>query len=149
MVQSLSSSIVSLVLVDIFQYLIDSRGKYEDIFREEETKMRKDRKYKVDKKTKIEILKKINNISVKLKYKIIIFFACEFSIMLFFYYFVTAFCEVYKKTQISWILDFFISFLLSFLAEIFCSWLLTIFYILSIRYKLKFLYTLVIFIYNI
>ena len=149
MVQSLSSSIVSLVLVDIFQYLIDSRGKYEDIFREEEKKMRENRKYKVDRKTKIEILKKINNISIKLKYKIIIFFTCEFSIMIFFYYFVTAFCEVYKKTQISWILDFLVSFLLSFLAEIFCSWLLAIFYILSIRYKLKFLYVIVLIIYNL
>ena len=148
-VATLSSTIVSLVLINSFQYLIDSRGKYENIFREEEKKMRKNRKYKVSRKTKIEILKKINDISKKLKIKIMIYFICEFSLILFFYYFVTAFCEVYNKTQISWIIDFLLSYLLSFATEIFLAWVLALLYVLSIRYKLKFLYTLVIFIYNI
>ena len=139
MVQSLSSSLVSLVLINIFQYLIDSRGNFENVFRKEELKMRKDRKYKVDKITKIEILKEINEISITLKNKIIIFLTCEFSLMMFFYYFVTAFCEVYKKTQISWILSFLVSLLLSLLAEIFFSWLLAIFYMLSIfSFSIKF-----------
>ena len=39
--ESLSSTLVSLVLINIFQYLIDLRAEYENIFREEEKKMRK------------------------------------------------------------------------------------------------------------
>ena len=145
--ESLSSTIVSLVLIIGFQYLIDSRRTYENIFREEEKKMRKNRKYKANRKTKIEILKKINDISKKFKIKIIIYFICEFILILFFYYFVTAFCEVYKKTQINWIIDFFVSYIFSIVTELFLAWILAVFYILSIRYKLKFVYTIVLFIY--
>ena len=148
LVESLTSAIVSLLLVNFFQYLVDSRGKYEDVFRKEESKMRNNRKYKVDKKTKSQMFNQISEISKKLKIKVVVFFAFEFSLMLFFYYFVTAFCEVYKKTQVSWIIDFLTSYLLSILTEILLTWLLTLFYIVSIRYKIKFMYTIVLFIYN-
>ena len=148
-VQSLTSTIVSLILINVFQELIDSRSNYEDVFRKEEQKMRKDRNYKITKKKKIEILKQINEINLKLKIKIIIFLISELSLILFFYYFVTAFCEVYKNTQVSWLLDFFISFLLSIATEIFGAWVISIFYILSIKYKIKCIYKLVLFFYNI
>ena len=148
-VESLCSALFSLLIADLFQYLVDSRGKYEDVFRKEEKKMRENRKYKVSKKTKIEILKKINVITKKLKYKIIIYFIIEFFLMLLFYYFVTAFCEVYKKTQISWLMDFLSSCIISFFTQIIFSLVLAIFYIISIRYKLKYLYKIVIFIYNL
>jgi hypothetical protein len=148
LVESFTSAIVSLLLVNFFQFLVDSRGKYEEVFRKEESKMRKNRKYKVDKQTKSQMFNQISEISKKLKIKVLVFFVFEFSLMLFFYYFVTAFCEVYKKTQVSWIIDFLISYLLSILTEIFLTWLLTLFYIVSIRYKIKFVYTIVLFIYN-
>ena len=148
-VQSISSSLVSMVLIDLFQYMIDSRGDLEDVFREEENKMRKDKDYKVNKKRKINIILQIKNICLKLKNKINIFFILEFLIMLSFYYFVTAFCEVYKKTQISWLYDFFNSFLFSILSEIISAWILAIFYYLSIRYEINFIYKIVIFFYNL
>ena len=149
LVQSVTSSMVSLLLINLLQYLIDSRSNFENLFRKEEKKMRENRKYKVSRETKSIILNKIKEIYVKLKYKIILFIIIEFSLMLFFYYFVTAFCEVYKKTQINWLFDFFISFLISSLTEIFMAFLLSIFYILSLRYKLKFIYRIVLFIYNL
>ena len=148
-VETIFSTIVSLVLIKSCKYLIDSRRKYENIFREEENKMRKNRKYKVSRKTKIEILKKINDVSKKFKIKIIIYFILEFSLILFFYYFVTAFCEVYNKTQISWIIDFLLSCLFSFLYHLFIAWVLALLYTLSIRYRLKTIYTIALFIYNI
>ena len=148
LVESFTSAIVSLLLVNFFQFLVDSRGKFEEVFRKEESKMRKNRKYKVDKQTKSQMFNQISEISKKLKIKVVVLFAVEFSFMLFFYYFVTAFCEVYKKTQVSWIIDFLTSYLLSILTEIFLTWLLTLFYIVSIRYKIKFVYTIVLFIYN-
>ena len=111
--------------------------------------MRNDKKYFVSKKTKKKILKDIRIIFVKLKRKIITFFILEFSMMIFFYYFVTAFCEVYKNTQISWIYDFFVSLLISFVTEIFGALILAILYIISIRYKIEFIYKVVLFFYNL
>ena len=148
-VQSIFSSLLSMILSNIFQYMIDSRGDFEDIFREEEDKMRKDKDYKVNKKGKISIILQIRHICLKLKNKIIIFFILEFFLMLFFYYFVTAFCEVYKKTQISWLFDFLNSFILSILSEIFCSLILAIFYYLSIKFEINLFYKIVIFFYNL
>ena len=148
-IQSVISSIISIILLNIFQRLIDTRGDFEDIFKEEEQKLRNDKNYKTNKVTKLKILEQLSKIYIKLKYKIIFFFVLEFLTMIFFYYFVTAFCEVYKETQKSWLYDFFTSFLISFVTEIFGALILAIFYIISIRYKLKFLYKVVVFFYNL
>ena len=146
---SVISYITELLLVNAFQHLIDSRGHYENVFRKEENKMRKLKKYKVSQKTKIYILAKISRISKVLIWKTVVFIFFEFSIMLFFYYFVTAFCEVYKNTQMSWLADFFSSFLISLLTEVGISLLLTILYIISINYKIRFIYNITIFFYNL
>ena len=138
-----------MVLLNSFEHMIDSRGDFEDIFKEEEYKMRKNNDYKVNKKRKINIILKIRYICLKLKRKILFFFILEFLLMLFFYYFVTAFCEVYKNTQVSWLFDFFSSFWFSLLAEILMAWILAIFYYFSIRYKLNVVYKIVIFFYNL
>ena len=149
LVQSILSAVVGLILVNILQHMIDSRGNYEDIFRTEEKKMRKNNNYKVNKVKKNEIFEKIRKISLKLKCKIILFIFIEFTIMVFFCYFVTAFCEVYKKTQKSWIIDFFTSFIISFSCEILGALIISIFYILSIRHRLRFIYRIVIFFYSL
>ena len=125
--------------------MIGSRKSYEDVFRIEEKKMRKLKNYRVSEKTKVKISDKIGHITKILTIKIVIFIIFEFSIMLFFYYFVTAFCAVYKKTQISWLADFFSSFLMSILGEICLSLLLTVLYIISITYKIKIIYTITLF----
>jgi hypothetical protein len=143
------SYITELLLVNAFQHLIDSRGNYENVFRKEENKMRKLKNYKVSQKTKIIISNKIIHISKVLIWKTVVFIFFEFSMMLFFYYFVTAFCEVYKKTQISWLADFFSSFLISLLTEFGISLLLTVLYITSINYKIRFIYNITIFFYNL
>ena len=129
--------------------MIGSRKSYEDVFRIEEKKMRKLKNYRVSEKTKVKISDKIGHITKILTIKIVIFIIFEFSIMLFFYYFVTAFCAVYKKTQISWLADFFSSFLMSILGEICLSLLLTVLYIISITYKIKIIYTITLFFYNL
>ena len=149
LLQTIISSIVGLILVNIFQHMIDSRGNFEDIFRNEEKKLRENKNYKVSKNTKLKIIEKIKKISSKLKCYIRIFIIIEFIIMIFFYYFVTAFCEVYKKTQRAWIYDFFTSFLISFGVEIIGSCIIALFYVLSIRYKIKFVYNIALFFYNL
>ena len=111
--------------------------------------MREDNKYKVNKKKRKKILVEIYEINKKLRIKIFIFILIEFSIMLFFYYFVTAFCEVYKKTQVSWIIDSIISYLLSFPIQFLTSFIIAVLYKLSIENQLKWLYSLSMFLYNL
>ena len=146
---SLISSVVGLVLTNALQCLFNYRGNFEDVFKNEERKLRKNKDYKVNKKAKKEIMDELIRNFNKLKCKIIIFFISEFTIMLFFYFFVTAFCEVYKSTQINWIEDFFSSFVISFAAGILESFILAIFYFISLKIRSKVIYKIIIFIYNL
>ena len=72
----------------------------------------------------------------------ILFVVVDFIIILFFFYFVTAFCEVYSNTQTSWISDAVVSIIISFPIELAISFAITVVYILSIKYKCKFVYKL-------
>ena len=111
--------------------------------------MRKNSDYIVSHQRKKEIFLTIYEINKKLAIKIAIFIIIEFSMMLFFFYFVTSFCEVYKETQISWITDSMVSFLLSFPIELGTSLIIAIFYKLAIKKKLKWLYKIVMIVYNL
>ena len=146
---SLLSAFTSFCLVNSLEFLTNSKDSIENLFRKEEKKMRLDNKYSVCKRKKDEILINIYKIFKKLKIKIIIFLILEFIIMLFFYYFVTAFCEVYKETQISWIFDCFVSFILSFPIEFFNAFLIALLYIISIKAKLKWLYQIAMLFYSL
>ena len=146
---SFLSTFLSFSLVNCLQLLTNSKDSVEGLFRDEEKKMRKDNKYKVSMSRRKEILNNIIKINKKLKFKIIAFIIIEFSIMLFFYYFVTAFCEVYSETQISWIFDSLVSFILSFPMEFFYAFLIAIFYIISIKLKIKILYRIVMVFYSL
>ena len=84
----------------------------------------------------------IYEINKILKLKILIFIILETLFLLFFYYLVTAFCEVYQKTQISWISDSFMSFLISFPIEFAVAFLNAVLYKISIIKKSKLLYKL-------
>ena len=69
--------------------------------------------------------------------------------MLLFFYYITAFCEVYKYTQVSWILDSVVSLFLSIITEFVTSFFNSIIYIISIQYKIKPLYKFAIFFYGL
>ena len=146
---SLLSAFISFCLVNSLQYLTNCKDGVEKLFREEERKMRQDNKYSVCKRQKDEILINIYKIYKKLKIKIVIFLILEFFLMLFYYYFVTAFCEVYKETQISWILDSFVSFILSFPIEFFNACIIALLYVISLKAKLKWLYQIAMVFYNL
>jgi len=146
---SLLSNIISFSLVNVLEFLTNSKDNVEQLFRDEEKKMRDDNTYTVSKKTKVEILIKIYHINKRLKVKIISFLIIEFLIMLFFFYFVTAFCEVYNNTQISWLLDCFVSFILSFPMEFLNSLLISLLYIISIKMKIKRIYQIAMLFYSL
>ena len=68
--------------------------------------------------------------------------------MLFYFYFVTAFCHVYSKTQKSWLLDSFLSFLSRLVIEILFDFLFSKLYIVSVESNIFSLYRALLFIYD-
>ena len=107
----LLSTLVGFIFMTLFTNLSNSVNSIRDIFRKEEEKLKKDKKYEVTKKRKEEILDEIKKILKKHKIKVIILIIIEVSLMIFFWYYVTAFCHVYPSTQTSWLLDSFLSIL--------------------------------------
>ena len=142
------STIIAFILLFIFQSLIKSSEKIKNLFRKQEELLKKDKKYKVNEKTKLEIQKNIDKILKCLKIKIIVFIILEWLISLFFYYYIIAFCHVYQSTQISWLLDSVFSYILSFIITIFISFIFAILYKLSLEYKINLIYKIIIILYD-
>ena len=143
------STVFSYLLEKLLNSLTNSKESIENLFRKEEHIMRKDKKYKLNMNQKRNIFNNLMKILKILKKKIIIFIIITFLIMIFFLYFITAFCEVYKETQISWLYDSFISFLLSFPIELLISFFISILYGLAIKVRIKCLYNVVLFLYQL
>ena len=101
----------------------------------------------VDVKLESETSKEISGILKCLKVKIIFFIILEFLFTLFFFYYVTAFCQVYKSTQISWLLDSISSYVISFGITLVFSFIFAILYKLSIIYKKKIVFSICQFMY--
>ena len=80
-------------------------------------------------------IKNSKNIEKSLKIKFIIFFILSFFLILFFWYFISCFCAVYKNTQIILIKDTLISFGLSMLYPFGLNLLPGIFRIPALRSK--------------
>ena len=83
------------------------------------------------------LYQKSKRIEICLKIKFIIFFVFSFFIMVFFWYFISCFCAVYKNTQIILIEDTFLSFGISMLYPVGLNLLPGLFRIPAIRDKQK------------
>ena len=140
------STIISKLICFFLEFLTQSISSIEKEFRNEEMKMKEDSNYFVDDKRKIEIQRNINKILKILKIKIAIFFLIELILMMFYLYFVTAFCTVFKYTQISLIKDSIISFILALPTSFLLSLVLSILYKISLKYKCEALYKIILFV---
>ena len=143
------STVFNFVLVKCLNILINSKTEIENVFRNEEKIMRKNKKYCVISMKKKNILNYILKEIKYLKKKIIVYILIQSLLMLFFFYYVVAFCEVYKETQKSWLYDSFISFVFSIPMELLESFLISILYTISIKYRFKTIYKFVLFLYNL
>ena len=143
---SLFSTIFIILIIKFLSVLTHSKRRINNIFNEIKNKSnQKELKYKNNNiKIYIERLYKICNI---LKFKIVCYIAFEYTILLFFFYYVTGFCIVYQKTQIDWLLDSITSILLSILIKLLYSFLIAILYIISLKNKSKLLFKIVLFLY--
>ena len=138
---SLFSSLVSILIIKFLNFLTHSKKGINSIFNE------------IKNKSNQKELKYINNIYIErlykichlLKFKIICYIILEFSILLFFFYYVTVFCIVYQKTQIDWLYDSLISIFLSILLKLLFAFFISILYIISLKYKSKLLFKIALF----
>ena len=140
--KNLVSAIISYILIFFFNYLIQSINAIEQLFREQEILLKADKKYKVSDQTKKEIYKNISKIMKYLKVKIVIYIILESLFILFFFYYVTAFCQVYQSTQISWLLDCLSSYVISLIFILLVSFISSILYKIAIKYKEELLYNI-------
>ena len=143
----LLSTLIGFLFMTLFTNLSNSTNSIRDIFRQEEEKLIKNKKYVVSEKRKKEILEKIEEILRKHKIKVVILIIIEAVLMLFFWYYVTAFCHVYQSTQISWLLDSFLSILSRLVIESLLSLAFAKLYRMAVEAKVESLYNFVIFFY--
>ena len=135
-------------MITLITKLSNSTFGIREIFQKEEDKMKNDKNYIVTEKRKEEIQKEVEEMLEKLKCKIIGFFVVDIILMLFYWYYLTAFGHIYSNTQYSWILDSAISIIISFFVEcIFCL-LFAKLYRISIESNIHCMYKFVMFLYN-
>ena len=143
----LLSILIGYVLMIFISNLNNSINEIRKVFRDEEEKIKKNKKYIVTLERKKEIILEVKRIINKLKIKIIIFYIIEFLFMIFFWYYVTIFCYIYNKTQLSWIVDTLITILIKIIIDLFINLLLSILYKISILANSRCLYAIIIFLY--
>ena len=142
------STLVSYALINLLNKLSHSSNAIRNVFREEEDKIKKDKKYKYNDSFKKKIYSEIENILKKLKIKIACLLFIQTILILFFWYFVTAFCHVYSSTQTSWLLDSFLSILSRLIIELIFSFLYGKLYQVSVASNFETLYKIVMFLYD-
>ena len=97
----LLSTLIGFILLTLFIKLSNSTNDIREVFKKEEEKLKKDKNYIVTDKRKIEIQKEIENILKNYKIKVIIFIIIEMILMIFFWYYATAFCHVYSVHKLA------------------------------------------------
>ena len=142
------STLVGFLFMTLFTNLSNSTNKIRNVFRNEENKLIKNKKYNVSEKRKKEIKNEINKILKIFKIKTTILIIIEFLLMLFFWYYVTAFCHVYNSTQMSWLLDSFLSILSRTVIDFLFPLLLAKIYRIAVESNVRCLYNIILFFYS-
>ena len=144
----LYSTLVSYFILTLLSKLSNSSSAIRNIFQKEEEKIKKTKKYTTQEQTKKNIFYEVENVLKKFKIKIFILLLIETIFILFFWYFVTAFCHVYSSTQTSWLLDTFLAILSRFVLEIIFGFIFAKLYRISVASNCETLYKILICIYD-
>ena len=88
-------------------------------------------------KNKVEFNIMSRTILRKLRHKLIIYFIINFMIILFFWYYATAFCAVYSQTQMAWLKDGLTSFGISLGIPFLICLVFATMRTLSLKYSIK------------
>ena len=144
----LLSTLIGYVMFIFLANLNNSTNQIRNLFKEEEDKLKSNPKYTVSLLRKKEIVCEVKRIMRNHKIKIIIFYIVEYACMIFFWYYVTIFCNIYKKTQLSWLLDSLLTIIIRIMIDFLLNIILALFYKLSIWIKSSCLYRVMIFLYS-
>ena len=142
------STLLSFALMSLIIKLSNSTNALRNIFEEEETKMKSNKKYKISENSKNIIFLKVEKTLKIFKIKILILIIIELILMLFYWYFVTAFCHVYSKTQTSWIFDSFLSIFSRFIIEVLFALFYAKIYLVAVESNIYCIYRTILFIYD-
>ena len=104
--QIIYSSLIAIIINSLIKFLSLTEGKVVEV-KEEKRKNEKNLDEKIKKMFKI------------IKIKFVLFFIITFIILVFFWFYITCFCGIYKNTQIHLIKDSVFSFLMSLLYPLF------------------------------
>lgn len=141
------STLIGHIIFLFLGFLNNSTNEIRKLFRTEEERIKNNKNYSVSVLRKKEIICEIKTIMKKYKIKIIFFYIIEFSLMIFFWYYVTIFCYIYQKTQISWLLDCLITIIMRIFIDTFINFILSLLYKCSIRFSINCLFKTIIFFY--
>ena len=144
----LLSTLIGYIIFIFVGFLNNSTNAIRNLFRTEEDKIKKNKKnYTISIARKKEILCEIKNIMKNHKIKIIFFYIIEYSLMIFFWYYVTIFCYIYQKTQLSWLLDCLITIIIRIFVDIFINFIFSLLYKCSINFKSECIFKILVFFY--
>ena len=143
----LLSTLIGHIIFLFLGFLNNSTNEIRKLFRIEEERIKNNKNYSVSVLRKKEIICEIKNILKEYKIKIIFFYIIEFSLMIFFWYYVTIFCYIYQKTQLSWLLDCLITIIIRIFIDTFINFILSLLYKSSISFNINCLFKTIIFLY--
>ena len=152
---ALTNNIVAIIIALLIGYCFlillsninNTENQLRKIFRNEENKIKNNKKYEVSILRKKEIILEVKKIIKKFKIKVIIFYIIEFSFMLFFWYYATVFCYVYNMTQISWLINTIFTIFIRIIIDLLVNLLFSSLYKVSVNFKSNHLFSIIIFIY--
>ena len=142
------STLLSYFLITLISKLSNSSSAIRNVFEREEANIQKNKKYIINDKIKKKVQSEIENILGKFKIKVAFLFLIESILLLFFGYFVTAFCHVYSSTQLSWLFDSFLSILSRFIIEMIFAFIYGKLYQISVGSNFETLYKIIICLYD-
>ena len=142
------STLISHYLITFLSKLSNSSNSIRKVFSNVEQRIKTDKKFKINEQLKTEVNIKIKNILKNYKIKIAFLFLFETILILCFWYFVTAFCHVYSSTQMSWLLDSFLSVLSRLFIELIFAFFFGKLYQISVGSGFVTIYKIVMFLYE-
>ena len=142
------STLLSYFFITLLNKLSNSTNSIRNVFESIEHKIKFNKKFKINDTIKKDVNYKIENILKYYKCKIFFLLLVETILILFFGYFVTAFCHVFSSTQLSWLLDTFLSILSRLIIEFIFAFLYAKLYQISVASNFKTLYNIIMCIYD-
>ncbi len=128
-------SFISLIITRLFHPLIHSTYQIEQLFLDEEKKLKSKEDYFVRREKKKQIDYQLKEILCCLKAKIIFYLILDLLFTLAFFYYATAFCYIFNPVKYSWAINSVISFAICIAIEIIFSFFIALLYGISIHCK--------------